>query len=69
MTQTLINGKAGNLPVLGALLLQADATRLSQKRRTGVRLLRKLHDRGQRSLHNIDIVSQFTSERIKYNLV
>jgi hypothetical protein len=41
----------------------------AKKRRTEVRLLLKLHSRCHPSLHNEDIVSEFTSERIEYNLV
>mgnify|MGYP007024786945 CR=1 FL=1 len=41
----------------------------NKKRRTGVRLLLEVHYRCHPSLHNKNIVSQFTRERIKYNLV
>ena len=40
-----------------------------KKRRTEVRLLLMLHRRCQPSLHNKNIVSEFTRERIKDNLV
>ena len=42
---------------------------VQKKRRTVMRLLLKLHRRCQPSLHNKDIVSEFTRERIKDNLV
>jgi hypothetical protein len=42
---------------------------VQKKRRTVMRLLLKLYCRCHPSLHNEDIVSEFTSERIEYNLV
>ena len=65
------HGEAGNIdPCCGeSVIANRYAIGSAKKRRTEVRLFLKLHSRCHPSLHNEDIVSEFTSERIKYNLV